>query len=63
MPTLDSGVCNAVLKSLLELLNDLTIPERIHNMAARVLFKLSVLAFDVVFQKLDSSLRNMKTDT
>eukprot|EP01080_Neovahlkampfia_damariscottae_P009351 gene9351-1438_t len=63
MPTLDSGVCNAVLKSLLEILNESTIPERIHNMAARVLFKLSVLAFDVVFQKLDSSLRNMKTDT
>jgi uncharacterized protein (UPF0147 family) len=63
MPTLDSGVCNAVLKSLLEILNDTTVPERIHNMAARVLFKLSVLSFDVVYQKLDSYLRNMKLDT
>jgi hypothetical protein len=37
-------------------------PQRLKNLGARVLFKLSAINFDVVFRKVEYSIKNIKND-
>ncbi len=76
LPQLEQNLAQSLLKYIIELLfpskasstnqpqqqQNQKIPVALRNLAARVLFKLSVVSFDVVFSKIEQYFKNMKAD-
>lgn len=75
-PKLNDDLAQSLLKYIFETLNPSDqskqqkqdqsqtpkVPQRLKNLASRVLFKLSVVNFNVVFAKVETHLKEMKPD-